>query len=333
MPGRKPYVRAAVRGREENPPLKRRLVWRIQAVAFSAYSGLMRALPVETASNFGAWLLGRLGPLTGTEKTVQRNLRLAFPDMSEADRRALSRAQWESTGRTFAEFPIMDRITPATGRVEVVGAERLTALRDTGRPAILVSGHFSNWEAMAAAIVSTGLKTQITYRAGNNPHVDRMIVRGRARYGVELMAAKGGDGARELLDGLKRGESAALMNDQKFREGPAVTFFGHPVNTATGPSRLAQRFDAPIVPVTVERLGPARLRVTFHPEMRVRPASSPPDRAAAAEEATQAITRFIEDQVRARPEEWFWTHKRWPDAVYATLEADRESVDRRHGPA
>ena len=292
MPGDRAYVRGAVHGREENPPLGRRIAWRLQAAAFAAYCGLMRALPVDTASNFGAWLIGRLGPLTGTEKTVQSNLRLAFPDMSEAERRALSRAQWESTGRTFAEFPIMDRITPAAGRIELVGAERLEALRDAGTPAVLVSGHFSNWEAMAAAIVSTGLKTQITYRAGNNPHVDRMITRARAAYGVQLMAAKGGDGARELLDGMKRGESVALLNDQKFREGPEVEFFGHPVNTATGPSRLAQRFGAPIVPVTIERLGPARLRVVFHPPMRVRPATSPSDRAAAVVEMTQAVTRL-----------------------------------------
>lgn len=326
MPGKR-----RVAGRDEDPPLGRRIGWLAQAAAFAAYSGLMRALPVDTASNLGAWLLARLGPMSGLEKTVQRNLRLAFPELDDEGRRILSRAQWASTGRTFAEFPIMDRITPAAGRVQVVGAERLHAIRDSGRPAVLVSGHFSNWEAMAAAIVSTGLKTQVTYRAGNNPHVDRMITRQRGRYGVELFAAKGGEGAKDLLAGMKRGESVALLNDQKFREGPEVSFFGHPVNTATGPSRLAQRHDAPIIPVTVERSGPARLKVTFHPEMRVRPATSAADKARAVEEATQAITRFIEDQVRARPEEWFWTHRRWPDAVYATLDA-AVSVDRRNGP-
>lgn len=316
MPGRA----TAVRGREIAPPLGRRIGWRLQAVAFAAYSTLMRALPVETASNFGAWLVGRLGPLTGAEKTVQRNLRLAFPDLSQAERDALARAQWESTGRTFAEFPIMDRITPATGRVEVVGMERLHAVRDSGRPAVLVSGHFSNWEAMAAVIVASGLKTQITYRAGNNPHVDRMIIDGRARYGVELFAAKGGDGARELIEGMKQGQSVALLNDQKFREGPEVQFFGWSVNAASGPSRLAQRFDAPIIPITVQRIGPARLRVVIHPEMRVPDAKAAGGKTEAVVASTQAITRFIEDQVRARPEEWFWTHKRWPDAAYATLE-------------
>lgn len=333
MPGDKPFVRGAVHGRAESPSLGKRLSWRFQAFVFAAYSGLMRALPVETASNFGAWLIGRIGPLTGAEKTVQRNLRLAFPDMSDAERRALSRAQWESTGRTFAEFPVMDRITPATGRVEVVGAERLHAVRDSGRAAVLVSGHFSNWEAMAAAIVSTGIRTRIGYRAGNNPHVDRMIVDGRARYGVELMAAKGGEGTRELMRGMKNGVSPAFLTDQKYREGPQVLFFGHPVNAADGWARLAQRFDAPIIPVTVERQGPARLKVTFHPELRVRPAVNDADRGAAATEATQAVAAFVEAQARARPQEWFWSHKRWPDSVYATLKDSGASVERRKGPS
>jgi KDO2-lipid IV(A) lauroyltransferase len=309
----------AVRGREAAPPLGRRISWRLQAFGFQAYSALMRALSPETASNLGAWLLTRLGPLTGADRTVHRNLRLAFPDLNQAERDAIARAQWDSTGRTFAEFPIMDRITPATGRVEVEGMERLHAVRDSGRPAVLVSGHFSNWEAMAAVIVASGLKTQITYRAGNNPHVDRMIIEGRARYGVELFAAKGGDGARDLLDGMKRGESVALLNDQKFREGPEVIFFGHPVNAASGPSRLAQRFAADIIPITVQRTGPARLKVVIHPAMRVPDAATAGGKAQAVTQSTQAITRFIEDQVRARPQEWFWTHRRWPDAAYAKL--------------
>ena len=83
----------------------------------------------------------------------------------------------------------------------------------------------------------------------NNPYVDAMIRKNRARYGVKLFAPKGGDGARELLAGMQRGESVALMNDQKFSEGPEVTFFGQPVNAAPGPSRLALRFGTSRIPV------------------------------------------------------------------------------------
>ncbi len=141
-------------------------------------------LPVETASNLGAWLLKALGPHTGAERTVQKNLRLAFPELSEAERKALSLEHWDGLGRTVGEFSIMDRITVENGRIEVVGADRLEAVRASGKPAVFVSGHFSNWEAMAAAIVASGTPTQITYRAANNPHIDRMIIYGRARDGV-----------------------------------------------------------------------------------------------------------------------------------------------------
>lgn len=291
-------------------PFKRRLKWWAETAGFAGYSAMMRLLPVDWASAFGGALLKALGPKTGVERTVQKNLRLAFPELTPAERDALSKAQWEGLGRLAAEFPIMDRITVENGRIIVEGAEHVHAATAQGRPIVFVSGHLSNWEAMAAAIIWTGVKTQITYRAANNPHIDKMIVDARARYGVKLFAPKGGDGARELMVGMKRGESVALMNDQKFAEGPEVMFFGHPVNAASGPSRLALRFNAPIIPVSVERLKGARLKVVFHP-----PLPPQPD----ADASTQAITRFVEDRVRARPHEWFWTHKRWPDRVYAAL--------------
>ncbi len=297
--------------------LSRRLKWRLEDALFGLFAGAMRLLDVETASNFGAWALSRLGPKTGTEKTVQRNLRLAFPDLSEAERKALSVRHWAELGRLVAEFPLMDRITVENGRIVVEGMERLHAIRDSGRPSVMVSGHFSNWEAMAAAIVASGAPTQITYRAANNPLIDKRIIDSRAAYGVQLFAPKGGDGARDLMTGMKRGLSVALLNDQKFSEGPDVSFFGHPANTATGPSRLAQRFGCPIQPITVERIGPARLKVVIHPTLTV-PGTG--DRAADVVAATQAITDLIEGQIRARPWEWFWTHKRWPPAVYAALD-------------
>ena len=111
---------------------------------------------MERASALGGWLLRTLGPLTGTQKTVIRNLRIAFPDMDEAERNALALAQWDQTGRTFAELAVMDQLTPEGGRVEVVGLERLHTLRDSGKPAVLISGHLANFEVMAAVIMAAG---------------------------------------------------------------------------------------------------------------------------------------------------------------------------------
>jgi KDO2-lipid IV(A) lauroyltransferase len=297
---------------------RRDLGWRLEAAAFAGLIGLLRLLGLERASALGGWLLRTLGPVTGTHRTVDRNLRIAFPDMGADERRRLALDQWEQTGRTFAETAVMDRLTPASGRIEIIGAEHLAAIRESGRPVVFVTGHMANFEVMAAVLVNAGVPTQITYRAANNPYVDAIIRRNRARYGVTLFAPKGGDGARELLAGMARGESVALMNDQKFSEGPEVIFFGRPVNAAPGPTRLALRFGAPMHPLSVRRLPGVRFQMTVHPPLAFEITG---ERSADIQRGVQAATAFIEDRVRENPVDWFWVHKRWPDAVYAALES------------
>lgn len=302
--------------------------WRLEAFGFQALFGFLRLLGVEGASGLGGWLLRTLGPLTGTQKTVVRNLRIAFPDMGEAERNALALAQWDQTGRTFAELAVMDRLTPEGGRVEVVGIERLHALRDSGKAAVLISGHLANFEVMAAVIMAAGVPCQVTYRAANNPYVDALIRQSRERYGIRLFAPKG-DGTRELMAGMKRGDSIALLVDQKYNQGPEVEFFGQPVNASPGAARLALKFDTVMLPLSVVRLPGVRFRVTAHEPIVVNQSE---DKAADTLAGIQAANRFVEDRVREHPVDWFWVHKRWPDKVYAAL--DRPvSAERRNGPA
>jgi KDO2-lipid IV(A) lauroyltransferase len=298
------------------------LSWRLEAVGFAALIGLMRLLGVQRASGLGGWLLRTLGPKTGTQKTVMHNLRIAFPDMPPAERERLALDQWEQTGRAFAETALMDQIV-AQDRIEVVGLERLHAIRDSGRPVVFVGGHFANIETLAATIIGAGVPCQITYRAANNPYVDAQIIAARARYGITLFAPKGGDGARELLAGMARGESVALMNDQKFSEGPEVIFFGQPVNAAPGPSRLALKFGTVLQPLSVTRLPGVRFRLTVYDPIALEKTG---DRSADIARGVQAITRFIEDRVREHPVDWFWVHKRWPDRVYAALTETDQAI-------
>lgn len=307
---------------------KQDVIWRLEAVGFQALFAFLRLLGVERASALGGWLLRTLGPLTGTQKTVMRNLRIAFPEMPPDRREALAREQWDRTGRTFAELAVMDQLTPAGGRVEVVGMERLHALRDSGRPAVLISGHLANFEVMAAVIMASGVPCQVTYRAANNPYVDAQIRKSRERYGIRLFAPKG-DGTRDLMAGMKRGDSIALLVDQKYNQGPEVEFFGQPVNASPGAARLALKFGTVMQPLSVVRLPGARFRVTAHEPITVRETE---DKAADVLAGIQAANRFVEERVREVPEDWFWVHKRWPDRVYAALEAAAPSAERRNGP-
>ena len=290
------------------------LTWRLEALGYDLITGLIRALPVEAASALGGMALRLIGPMSSAHRTARTNLRLAFPGLSRTEQDRLLGAQWENFGRYVFEFPVLDRLTPASGRVRIVGSERFDAIKASGKPVIFISGHFSNLEVMPAVILAAGIACDITYRAANNPLVDARIRQSRKRYGVQMFAPKGGDGARDLLEALSAGRSVAMMNDQKYDGGVAGTFFGHPVQTLPAAVRLALKFGVVIQPMSIQRTRGARFVCVLHDPIGVTPTH---DRPADIAAGVAAINHFIETRVRERPQEWWWMHKRWPAEVYA----------------
>jgi KDO2-lipid IV(A) lauroyltransferase len=297
----------------EDPTFGERFMWRLEALAFDLAAGLLRLAPVDAASAFGAFLLTRLGPLTGADRTIRRNLELAFPEMEPAERERIRIGAWENFGRFAAEFTMLDRLTPASGRVEVVGIERLKAIAEGGAPTLMISGHFSNFEIMASAIVAAGVRCQVSYRPANNPYFNDRIIRARARYGVTSLAPKGAGGAREIVRALARGESVAMLIDQKFNAGVASPLFGHMAHTSPGPVRLARRYGGKVTPLAVRRLQGARFQVEVYEPIVM---ANTGDEEADTVTGVRQLNAFIEDRIRERPEEYFWAHKRWPKSMY-----------------
>jgi KDO2-lipid IV(A) lauroyltransferase len=298
---------------DETPTRAQDLQWRLEAFAFDLVERLMRLMPLDTASDLGAGLLGWLGPMTSANRTVLRNLEIAFPEKSEADRKAVAKAHWRNFGRFFVEFPMVDRIVRDPARVEVVGRERLVAVAESGKPAVLISGHLSNFEIMAAAIIEAGVRCHVSYRATNNPHFDQRIRRSRARYGVTRLAPKGSEGSRDMLRALGRGEAVAILADQKFNAGVAAPLFGVEAYSAPGPVVFALRYGVPLLPLSVQRLGKARFRVTVHEPIELEATG---DRAADIDAGVRRMNGFLEARIREQPADWFWVHKRWPKEMY-----------------
>lgn len=299
----------------ERASWRQRLAWRIEAGLVLGALGLVKLLPIEAASALAGWVVRLIGPLTSAHKVALTNIRLVFPDMDEQAQRKLAMACWDNVGRIGGEFPHLNELHPYDphGRVEVVGKQHLDAITKSGKPAVLISGHFANWEVMAAAICLGGLPARVSYRAANNPWIDDAITKVRLDYGIPDLSAKGGTGAKEMLEALNDGQSVTFLNDQKFNQGLELPFFGHPAKTAPGPSKMAVRFGVPILPVSIVRLPKAHFRVEFHEPIQ------PPDLAdkqEAAKQMVEAINRFLEERIRAHPESWFWVHRRWPKEVY-----------------
>jgi len=289
---------------EQKVALRHRLEAAVARVAFA----LVGALSTKSASALGGWLGRNVGPLTGAHRTAQRNLARALPEYDDAARARILRGAWDNFGRTMMEYAVLARLAQQPGQVLVEGHEPLALLAQEGRAAMLFCAHLANWEIIPQALAARTKPLTIVYRPANNPLVDRMIADIRAPH-TAGMAPKGSLGARQMLKGLSAGEHVIMVVDQKLNTGMEIPFFGRGAFTGDAVARFAMRFNCPVFPVRTERLEDGRFKVTVE-EPFVFPANGSEDDVRAA---LTRINQRLEDWIRARPDQWLWMHRRWPN--------------------
>ncbi|NQV79632.1 MAG: lauroyl acyltransferase [Alphaproteobacteria bacterium] len=287
-----------------------RLRYAVEAAGVYLLAALCRALPVGAASAIGGALARTIGPRLALTRRAARHYARAFPDATGAQITTAMRAMWDNLGRTVFEYPNLVKIDCYNGtRVTVHGAEHLDALRDDGRAGIFFSGHLANWEIMPLSVAQRGCDISLVYRAANNPHVDRMILRARGAI-TNAHVPKGAPGARQMLKIIKAGGHLGMLVDQKLNAGINVPFFGHPAMTAPAIAQLALKYDLPVVPCAVRRTHGAHFVVTYAPPLE-HPTSG--DHEKDVYDLMVAINTFLEDAIRANPPHWMWLHRRWVD--------------------
>ena len=286
---------------------------RLQALAARGLLALFAALPREHASTLGA-AFGRLAGWALARRSAEAaaRLRRALPHVDQPTADRLIGRMWAQLGRVVAELPHLRHLRfvgEPGGWVELVGREHLEALRDDGLGGLFYTAHLGNWELGPAVCHAIGLTGHLVYRAPNNPAIDLLLRAARGDWSLDTVP-KGAAGAKRLLRALKAGEHVGLPIDQKMNDGIAVPFFGRPAMTAPALAQLALKFRLPIVGVRCERLKGARFRVTAYPP--IWPTASG-ERAADIARVMAEVNAMVEDWVRARPEQWLWLHRRWPD--------------------
>jgi KDO2-lipid IV(A) lauroyltransferase len=282
----------------------------VAAVALPLYR-LAGLLPVDVASALGG-RIGRLaGPRTRLHGRARRNLERAFPDKAAPEIDTILAGMWDNLGRTLFEFPHIGRfrIYEDSERFEVVGLNHFTAMARGGKGGIVFSGHLANWEIMSVAAAQAGAPPAIVYREPDNRFLRGLFARRKPHPDSELLP-KGAGGAKRALAILKQGRFLGLLADQKMNDGIPVPFFGRTAMTAPALAQMALRFDCPVLPARVERLGGARFRITAYPPLDL-PRSG--DRQADVLALMTRVNELLEQWIRERPEQWLWIHRRWPD--------------------
>ncbi|MGQ3027013.1 MAG: lysophospholipid acyltransferase family protein [Ferrovibrionaceae bacterium] len=282
---------------------------RVEAWALRAGFGLFGILPLNAASAFGGWLARMVGPRLRAHRIARRNLTRALPGLTPAQVDAALRGMWDNLGRVAAESPHLPALRLGFGHTELVGREHVEAALAAGRPVIFFSAHFGNWEILGPVAAQVGLPTVQVYRAANNPGAEAVIEAMRGDLGGRRVP-KGAKAARSILAALKQGESLAMLVDQKMNDGIAVPFFGRPAMTAPALAELALRHGLAVIPAHVERLAGTRFRVIAEAPLVFDDTGDHPADVAAA---MGRVNRILEGWIAARPDLWFWVHRRWPD--------------------
>ena len=289
--------------------LGRRLRYAAETAAVLAAYALLKVLPIDRASGLGGWLGRTLGPKLGLSRRARRNLKLAMPELDAEAIERIVGEMWDNLGRFGGEMPHIANLDCSEdgGRVEIVGLEHVRAAAEA-EGCIFFSGHIANWELLPIAARQHGIDLDAVYRAANNPWIDQLIRNIR----VGRLHPKGAQGARLAVAGLKAGRPLALLVDQKMNDGIAVPFFGHVAMTAPALVDLARKYKLPAYPARVERLeGGARFRITVYPPLHF---EAGPDRHADLALGMTRVNVILEEWIRARPGQWLWLHRRWPES-------------------
>lgn len=277
--------------------------WLVNA-ALRLLVGLALALPYRARVALMGWLTAHVvAPVAGYNRRSRANLALVFPEMAEAERARIARAAADNAGRTLIEIfsgaEFIERVKGA--RISGPGMAAVEAARAAGRPVIVVSGHFGNYDVVRAWFAGRGIAAGGLYKPLSNPRFNALYVERITAVNGPLFE-RGRAGLAQMIAHLRKGGILCLLFDQRINTAEPLDFLGQPALTAFSAAELALRYGADLIPA----YGIRDANGTGY-EL----ATEAPIPHEGARAMMEALTASLEGRVRAHPEQYFWIHRRW----------------------
>ena len=235
-----------------------------------------------------------------------REARRIFPDMKRTARGRLGQNMGRQMGRTLfeiyhdTEFQTQHHKFSASGP----GLAALKEAQAAGKGAIIVSGHFGQWEAVRAVIKMHGLESGAVYRPHKNRHYERRILAGIQAGGKPILAT-GRVGTKALVRHLRDGGIISILLDEKYAEGVRIPFLGQDALTSLSAAQLALKYDIPMIPAYGVRTEDGNaFRVAFEVPIPHTDAIT----------MTRAFNDSLSARIMENPEQWYWILRRWDGA-------------------
>ena len=303
----------------DKSPLRRKTEQLVIRWITGAAALLARVLPLRSLQALGnamGSLLFRL--LKPRREIALANLERVFGDRYDRrERERIINFSVRNMAKTMLELLKAGWLSDEQLRefVQIRGEEHLRHAVEQGRGVVVITGHFGNWELLAATIGRLGYDLAVIARDANDQNTANIINRAREAAVAEVLPR---ESVREMLRVLREGSILGILPDQHTERGGIwLPIMGHLACTAPGPATLAQRTGSPIVPAFARRTEDDRLDLYFLPPIEVPDTG---DRQQDIRTATRLINDALSAEIMAHPEQWIWMHRRWRQPPAEVLE-------------
>ena len=240
------------------------------------------------------------------------NLRHAFPDVKDEKQiAALVRATYRhycGLLMVMLHLPRRFHVHSWKNYLGMTGSRQLVGALLSGRPLLLVTGHFGNWEMGGYALGVFGFSTYAIARPLDNPYLDRFLRKFRQRTGQAILNKQGDF---DKIQGLMQSDGiiATLGDQDAGQRGLYVDFFNRPASTHKAIALMAIEYNVPLVVLGIPRIGEPMLhQIIIQDVILPEEFADQPD---AVRRMTQRFTTALETLARQYPEQYFWLHRRW----------------------
>ena len=211
-------------------------------------------------------------------------------------------------GRIFAEYVHLKnfRNDKLKKYISIEGLQHLENLKKSKKRAVFILGHFNNFYLMPMQIEKAGIELATIYRPLNNPLLEKNYGAVLAENVCKNMIKKGRAGSREIIKHLIKGNSIAILMDQRVREGKKVNFFNNQATTTTIPAQLVKKYNCELIPVYIERKKNNFFKMYISKPIKI-------DKNRSILEITKFLNILLEKMILKNLDQWTWSHNRWKD--------------------
>lgn len=286
---------------------------RVEYIAFRIIEKTIQSLPGFVLKLF-ADIIAFIGfkVIKYRREVALENLANAFPEKSPQDRFQIAYGSYRHFALVILEFMKLASWTPEQLE-EMIDIERTKEVEDMlaetrGKGAVLVSGHFGNWEMAIAYLASRFFEgASIIQLRQKNTLIDQHVVKMRRRWGMEIIYSRGA--VNNALSSLKANQFVGLLCDQDAgARGVFVPFFGRMASTPVGAAVLHLRSKATLFFGFSVRIGKFKYKgyvtpIEYNSDYEVNTEN--------IQKITAKFTAQLEKYIRQYPEQYLWMHRRW----------------------